>query len=361
MPEADYQRLREFLDQLPLGYPATTSGVEIKILKKLFTKEEARTAILLSPLPEETGRISARSGLGEGELEEKLDRLSKKGLIYRTRHGGKTFYSTAPFMIGLYEYSVQKMDEELASLYREYYEAAYMEEMGASDVPGFKVLPIGEQVQADLTLFPLYNLVEQIRKARVISVAECICRKEARLTGEGCDRPRETCLSFGAAAEYYIENGIGREVTPEEAIAIVEESDRAGLVHAGVNTEHLSNICNCCPCCCASMKGITRKGLDKHKFLNALFEAIVDEEACTACGDCGDRCPVGAIVVDDIAFVDKDKCLGCGLCAGACPTEAIAMHLREDREEPFERVLNLGLAILEGKHKKSAIPHPPEP
>src|SRR4030042_2708167 len=275
MPEEDYQRLREFLDQLPLGFPATPSGVEKKILKKLFTEEEARTAVLLSPLPEDTGRISARAGWEEGQLEEKLEKLSGKGLIYRARHEGKTYYNTAPFMIGIYEYSVEKMDDELASLYKQYYEEAYMEEMGASDVPGFKVLPIGEPVQADLALFPLYDLVEQIKQARVISVAECICRKESRLTGEGCDHPRETCLSFGAAAEYYIENNIGREVTPEEAIAIVETADRAGLVHAGVNTEHLSNICNCCPCCCASMKGMVQKGLDKRCFMNALFEAVV--------------------------------------------------------------------------------------
>jgi Na+-translocating ferredoxin:NAD+ oxidoreductase subunit B len=347
-----FSKLREVLDQLPLGFPATPSGVEIKILKKLFTEEEARIAILLSPLPEEAGRICARAGMEGVDLEEKLDKISKKGLIYRIRHQGKTFYGTAPFMIGLYEYSVEKMDEELASLYKEYYDAAYMEEMGASDVPGFKVLPIGEPIQADPTLFPLYDLVEQIKQARVISVAECICRKEARMTGEGCDYPRETCLSFGAAAEYYIENGIGREITPQEAIAILEEADRGGLVHAGVNTEHLSNICNCCPCCCASMKGITKKGLDRHKFLNALFKAVVDEEACTACGDCSDRCPVRAVAVEDMALVDRDKCLGCGLCAGVCTAEAITIHLREDREEPFERVLNLGLAILEAKSKK---------
>jgi Pyruvate/2-oxoacid:ferredoxin oxidoreductase delta subunit len=287
-------------------------------------------------------------------LEERLDAMSRKGLVFRSRRGEKTLYNTAPFMIGLYEYSVDVMDEELASLYREYYETAYLGEMAASGVPGFRVFPIGESVKADMVLYPLLDLVEEVRAARVISVADCVCRKEARLTGGGCDHPMETCLSFGVAAEYYIENGIGREISAPEAIAILEEADGSGLVHAGVNTNHLSNICNCCPCCCASMKGMVQEGLDKHYFMNALFEAVVDEDACTACGDCEGRCPVGAIVVGDTAQVERGRCLGCGLCAGICPSEAIVVSLREDREDPYDRVLNMGMAIMEGKKKRKA-------
>jgi ferredoxin len=221
--------------------------------------------------------------------------------------------------------------------------------MAAGDVPGFKVIPIGNTIHEEMILIPSCRLFDEVRKARIISVAPCICRKEAHLTGKGCNRPMETCLSFGAAAEYYIENHIGRQISAEEAIAIIEEADRAGLVHAGVNTRHLSNLCNCCPCCCASMKGITEKGLDKHGYLNALFMAKVDPCLCTGCGICAERCPVKAISVDDGVSADTEKCLGCGLCASACPGEAIAMHLREDREEPFESVIDLGAAIWQGK------------
>ena len=353
MPDNAYSRLREFLDRFPLGFPATPSGVEIEILKRLFTDEEAETEVLLTPIPEEASQIAERSGIDRRELEERLESMSGKGLVFRTRRGGRTLYNAIPFMIGLYEYSVEKIDEELAGLFKEYYETAYCEEMGASDVPGFKVLPITEQIESDIVLFPFLQLKEEVKNARRISVADCICRKEARLVGEGCGHPMETCLSFGTAAEYYIENGLGREVTADEAIRILEEADKAGLVHAGVNTKHLSNICNCCPCCCASMKGITTRGYDKHRYLNALFEAVIDEEECVGCEDCVERCPVGAIDVEEAAVVDRDKCLGCGLCAGICSSEAVTLRLREDMEEPFDRVLNLAMSILEGK-KKSA-------
>jgi Pyruvate/2-oxoacid:ferredoxin oxidoreductase delta subunit len=349
MAEDTYCTLRSFLNQFPLGFPETASGVEIEILKRLFTEEEASLATILTPFPEDVAQIALRAGLDEKILQEKLEAMSKKGLVFRMCRHGRTLFRAAPFMIGLYEYSVKNLDAELARLYKDYYETAYQAEMAAGNVPGFKVIPIAHTLQEETVLFPYCKLEEDVRDARIISVANCICRMEARLTGKGCSRPVETCLSFGAAAEYYIENGIGRQVSAEEALAIIEEADRAGLVHAGVNTKHLSNLCNCCPCCCASMKGITEKGLDKHGYLNALFVAEVDAGQCAGCMICIERCPVGAISVMETASVDTERCLGCGLCSTSCPSESITMHLKEKREEPFDTVVDLGLAILKGK------------
>jgi len=351
MSEEAYINLREFLDKFPVGFPETESGVEIKILKRLFTKEEAETVVLLTPAPQEASRVARQNKLNKEDLEKKLESMAKKGLIFRVLRNGKTYFNASPFMIGLYEYSVNILDKELAEMYKEYYDTIYQEELGLSNVPGFKVIPVEQSIKTGTVLLPYQKLEESIKQARIIAVADCICRKESRLLDEGCDHPMESCLYFGAAAEYYIHRGVGRQINSDEAIRILEEADNSGLVHAGANSTHLSNICNCCPCCCISMKGITQKGNPIRKYMNPIFESIIDHNLCTGCGNCAERCPVEAISVEDIATVDKEMCLGCGLCASACPEEAITLELRDDREEPFERVLVMGQAILEGKRK----------
>ena len=60
MSDTAYHALRDFLDRYPLGFPKTESGVEIEILKRLFTEEEARLAVRLSPFLEEIGQIAER-------------------------------------------------------------------------------------------------------------------------------------------------------------------------------------------------------------------------------------------------------------------------------------------------------------
>jgi electron transport complex protein RnfB len=351
MSDNVYRALRDFLHQFPRGFLKTESGVEIKILKRLFTEEEARLAVRLSPLPEELEKIAERLDLKADDLRKRLDAMAEKGLVFHFRRQGTPFYRAAPFMIGLYEYSVKRIDKELAALFKEYYEAAYIKELGNHDIPGFKVIPMEKNIGTEMVLLPYQRLEESVRAARKIAVADCVCRKEAALLGEGCDHPTETCLSFGVAAEHYIDSGLGREITADEAIKILEEADKSGLIHAGANSVHLSNICNCCPCCCAALKAITKWGSYRQRHFNAVFEAVVDEEECTACEICLDRCPVEAIEVEEKALVDRNKCLGCGLCATTCPTEAIHLILREDRQEPFNNVGELGGRVLEAKGK----------
>ncbi len=42
-----YRDLQEHLNEMPVGYPPTESGVEIELLKAVFTPDQAEVAIHL--------------------------------------------------------------------------------------------------------------------------------------------------------------------------------------------------------------------------------------------------------------------------------------------------------------------------
>ena len=52
-----YQKLQRHLDQHPIPFPATKSKVELKLLRSLFTEEEAEIALQLSTLLERPTKI----------------------------------------------------------------------------------------------------------------------------------------------------------------------------------------------------------------------------------------------------------------------------------------------------------------
>ena len=57
----------------------------------------------------------------------------------------------------------------------------------------------------------------------------------------------------------------------------------------------------------------------------------VDQESCSGCETCVEKCPVGAMqMIDDVAEVNQGRCIGCGVCAGACPVEAITLTKRPE-------------------------------
>ncbi len=77
------------------------------------------------------------------------------------------------------------------------------------------------------------------------------------------------------------------------------------------------------------IRGLTLKRVRerKEKGLQAITKPVpprIDEEKCTACGNCAASCIYAAIIVADPARIDEKKCYGCGLCVEVCPVDAIA-------------------------------------
>jgi ferredoxin len=333
MTEDVYTRLREFMDRLPGGYPTTPSGVEIKLLKKLFTPEQAELTMKLSPEPEEVPSIAARIGMDETELAEKLEELALKGCIFRVRDGEKRLYQAYHFVVGLYEFQLNRLDREFAELFEE-----YLPHIGLSMLPlktaQMRVIPLESSVEATPAVETYNRLRDLVRQQEIISVEPCICRKEQGLLGNECEKPKEVCIGFGDFARFYIDNGMGREITVDEALKVLDTAEEAGLVACPTNSQKIEAICCCCSCCCPILrfaKMMPRPG----DSVTSYYEARIDPDECNSCELCLDRCQMDAIrEVDGVWEVADGQCIGCGLCVAECPPAAISMVAKPGKEPP---------------------------
>jgi Na+-translocating ferredoxin:NAD+ oxidoreductase RNF subunit RnfB len=322
-----YHKLRERLDMFPQGFPRTESGVEIEILRELFSEDEAEIMLFLGPSPEPVAAVAGKMGRDEKELGEQLYDMSRRGLILRFRVSEEeALYFLAPWVVGIWEFQVKNLNDQNIRLYEKYHEEAMVPERRKSKAAGFRVIPVEEEVEDNTQVESYEKVSEIIESSTRFAVADCICRKEAQMFGHGCDKLLEGCMMFDMAAEYYIENEFGREITKDEAKEILAKAEEDGLVHHSSN--HLGKkifICNCCGCCCKALANITKHG-NPDAIARSNYYAVIDPDECNACEVCIDRCQVDAIqLLDDVAEVDKDACIGCALCISSCPTEGISL------------------------------------
>ncbi len=353
MADGIYERLQRHLDSMPTGFPKTESGVEIKLLKKLFTEEEAEMACRMSMKPETAEQVAVRLGRDPQETADFLYAMSKKGLLMRYRAGGKTLYMSAMFIVGIFEYQVGNLDREFVELVHRYSREAMYREMIAPDTPQLRVVPVQESLDTTLEVAPYDELRKILSSQKVIAIAECICRKMSAIDGAPCHAPLESCLVFGALGEFYIENGIAKPITLDEAFEVLKRNEEAGLVPSPANAQRVGGMCSCCACCCELLKAIK---LDAHpgRKVKSNFYARLNGELCTGCEICLERCQMDAIrMVDAKAEIDLDRCVGCGLCVTTCPTEAVALVKKTagDLYVPPERAFDtyLRIAMERGK------------
>ena len=330
-----YQRLAEFLDTLPQRYPLNTeSGMELNILKHIFTPEDAEWFMRLKPLPETAEEIAGRIGRDPEETGKTLYEMSKNGLIFRMGKPGSYRYMVTAFLVGIIEFQMNRMTPALVKDMEEFAPALYEATWMRGETRDLRTIPVAEGVSADSEIMPYENAEEVIKSARHIAISDCMCRKMTALLDRPCDRPMETCFHFGSGTHYFVENGLGRYISQEEALAILKKGVEAGLVCQLGSSQTPPAMCMCCGCCCGVLVELKKHHLRPSELVNSNFFARVDPDECTGCEICIDRCQMEAIRVDDVARVDLDRCIGCGLCAVTCPTEAIRVY-RKDKEREF--------------------------
>jgi Pyruvate/2-oxoacid:ferredoxin oxidoreductase delta subunit len=305
-----------------------------EIMPRIFEAllgEAAASVVLAASSPATAEELAEATGQPLEEVQEVLDEAFKKGVVLKSRSAVPTRYYRVRNYRQLHDATVLDLDvsEEVLELWREFnrkewpFVSAFIEDIIPE--PGSRALVATSAVEADLA--PEDDVRAIIRAADTIAVTKCSCR----VIEGGCGQPLEVCIQVGRAAEYALDRGTGRELTADQALDILAESEKAGLVHIIPRGREIIEICNCCGDCCAAWpanRASWKKFVEPSPFL-----AVIDPDECIACADCNERCPLEAISTLDgddgeHSVVDIEMCVGCGVCALACPSEAIRMELR---------------------------------
>jgi Na+-translocating ferredoxin:NAD+ oxidoreductase subunit B len=337
MADENYLKLAQVLDTLPNGFPATETGVEIKLLKKIFTPEQADLFCDLRLTFETAEEITQRTGRPLEGLEEKLMAMGEAGQIFALQLEESRFFKMLPWAFGIYEFQLGHLDREFAVLNEEY-SPVYGRQFYSKTPQLMQVLPIEKEISVQQEALSYEKVSTLIEQSQSFLVSDCICKKEQALLGHSCDRPLQVCLALAPLPGIFDKSPRGRVLTKEEACDLLKKTEELGLVHLTSNVQGGNfYICNCCKCCCGVLDGINKLGIPASKVINSHYYAEIDPEKCLQCGICADeRCQVGAIEEGEESYrIIQEKCIGCGLCISTCSGEAIQLiHKGQDQRVP---------------------------
>ncbi|MFX1489685.1 MAG: 4Fe-4S binding protein [Promethearchaeota archaeon] len=344
-----YKKLHKEIDErMPIDFPAHKDGLEIEILKLLFTPEEAAIAIHLSALPEPLDKIYKRvtkSGISisKERLEEVLNNLNEKGAIqgggsvYDHKHNRRR-YRLLQWAIGIFEYQLGQVTKEFAELAKEYSLDVFYEEFHNKNKPGqMRTIPIEKSLSPDYTTSTYDNIRDIItNQVSKIAIMNCVCREQHDVLEEPCKLSdiRRCCVMFDAAAERRIKDGRGKEVSKEEFFEILKKFQKEGFVLQPENSKNPEFMCVCCGCCCGVLK-MAKQYPKPAEYYSNNYYAQSNSELCNGCEICVKRCQMDAIkLVNEKAVVNLDRCIGCGNCVPTCGMKAMKLYKKDKSVTP---------------------------
>lgn len=331
MDNDPYKLLAARLDALPNGFPPTDNGIELRLLVKLFTPDEAELASKLRLTPETPTQITARIGGDQNATYQQLKVMAQKGLIAVGRMEGRLGFGLLPFVVGIYEAQAGNIDAELARLFEDYYQQALGQVLNMQP-PVHRVIPVGESVRIDIEIRPFESAANIVKNAKAWGVVDCICRKQKALIGEPCGHPLDVCMVMSETAGAFDRSLVVNALTQDESMATLQRAADAGLVHSVNNSQQgLRYICNCCTCSCGILRGMAELGI-ANVIAHSAFVNQVDEVLCSGCGLCVDQCQFNALMLNDVVQVNEMRCVGCGVCVSICPEGALGLIHRKEED-----------------------------
>lgn len=327
MSEDLFRKLAQRLDATPNSFPATESGVELRLLAEIFTPEEAVLACMMTLNPESPHELSSRSGIAPEEAQRLLEGMASRGLVFAVKQEDHLTYGLMPFIVGIYESHLPRMNVEFAELFEQYYQETEGLTKIVRSPSVHRVIPIEEAIPFDMEIFPYERASELVEKAQSWGVRDCICRVQQHLIGHDCGHPVEVCLVFAPVKGAFDRSEVDHPLSKEEALGILKKAKDAGLIHSTSNRRDGNNyICNCCTCSCGVLRGVAEFG-NLTAVAHSDFRSSVNTDLCIGCGECVEQCQFGALSVpEDVCVVDNNRCMGCGLCITVCPTDALHLE-----------------------------------
>jgi Pyruvate/2-oxoacid:ferredoxin oxidoreductase delta subunit len=293
---------------------------------------DRQEAELMLAMPGTTEELAVKIDLPAGKTAEMCGTLYLKGLAFKSFKGESVSYKMCRDIVQFHDASILWRDapKEYHDLWQKYMEEEWPAFARAVEKllprPFARVVPVHQAVEAvKQQVLDIDSARKIVESAEKLAVTRCTCR----VIAHKCDNPVEVCLQVNNAARYTIDRGSGREVTVREALGILDESEKHGLVHVTNNKAHAGHfICNCCSCCCQSMPLLISEGLTITD--PSRYRAKIDPDACTLCGNCLEACIFKAIEEGDggtggAMRVIGERCMGCGLCFSSCPSGAVAL------------------------------------
>ncbi|MBW2061260.1 MAG: 4Fe-4S binding protein [Deltaproteobacteria bacterium] len=307
-----------------------------EIFQMLANENEAKVILAAAP-PATAEEIAEKAGLPTDDVEKMMEPLFKKGLIFMSKKAGPTRYYRVRQLFQFHDSTIltEGVSQEFYDLWKKYMDIEFRQhhKRFESSLPNsvVRVIPVNIVLEPDARIAAFEDVKQIVQDAENLAVTKCTCR-----TVDGkCGKPVEVCIQVNRSADYALQRGTGRKLTPEEAIEMLKMCEEEGLVHVIGNRQAIGNvICNCCSDCCINWPGPRTSPVNFTA--PSRFTAVVDADLCTACETCLDRCHFEAITMegeDDTALINADLCMGCGLCAVTCPSGA--MTLEETRSEEF--------------------------
>ena len=364
MSEERYKKAAQYIIKAG-SLPFPINDTLINIIKQMVSEEELDLIDAFKRKSSQTlEELRKTSKMPDKQILKLVQSLAKKGYIFNQPNSkGVMVYRLMPLiMVGAFEYTFMSKinhtsdEKALAELFANYFNEVedFIQMNYDTIIPIFekmrpfdRTLPIleknisGSEIQIRVDedievpeeiIVPTQRIEVLIEKFDDIAVGHCFCRNHKDLLGEPCKQTelRENCFTFGKSAKYVSEQGFARLVSKEEALKIMKQSEKDGLVHKAFHPHSdiqrmETSVCNCCKCCCGTLdwwRGGMTAMINSTNYMSS-----VNDDLCSGCGICVEKCPVEAIQLNNnnIAIVDKMVCIGCGVCAHFCPENAISL------------------------------------